>query len=190
MENSNTTNKKKNTWARIFGFLFIAALIAIAVIWFINENNLKKERENYQTQLTQITSQSQQMISENNERLLRLTMKPFAWAVRTEMMNENYEQVNVYVTEFVKEPNVESVSVIGPEGIILVSSNKKMEGSAANNFYPEFKMNNSSTDLSNSGGTIQISSPVMGLDTKLGTLIIRYNSPDLALNSMPNDTIQ
>lgn len=84
----------------IIGVLLV--LLFITYLWkTIAVKNVQKQMETRQIQLIE---KSQQVITEKTRYFLRLTTTPFVWAIRKEMLRENYEQINEYLNQFVKEP--------------------------------------------------------------------------------------
>jgi hypothetical protein len=127
------------------------------------------------TAVKTVEKQAQQVISENTREFLRLTATPLGWAVRKEMLTGNYGQINEYLVQFVKEPGIKQIMVVKSDGIIAVSTDKKLEGTAFSSLYPKEILDYDKTTVSDGElGNIQVIVPIMGFDKKLGLLLLIY----------------
>lgn len=157
----------------------VIALILLSAIWIwktVEINNQKKTAENEKQVLQQHASKQ---IVQTHEQHLKLLAKPFVWAVRSEMMQGNMSQVNLYINEMVKEKNFQRIAVVNDKGIIISSTNKKDEGkhfsTIGNN--SDLGINNTKLETQRDS-VISMTSPIMGFNTRLGTLFMRYNIPN------------
>ncbi len=79
----------------------VVVLFASLWIWKAVEiSNLKKDNEKKETLLKQKTNE---LLLLSDYKYLKLLAKPYAWAIRTEMMKGNIEAVNLYANDMVKE---------------------------------------------------------------------------------------
>ncbi|MDD3323278.1 MAG: hypothetical protein PHS59_17730 [Paludibacter sp.] len=103
---------------------------------------------------------------------LELTSKVFSWAVRSELTRENKEQVNQFFLSFIQENNVKKVMFIDAStATISLSTDKKDEGKTIN----DLSLLPDQTISIDKDSTFEIISPVMGLNNKLGSLVIDYS---------------
>ncbi|MDD2271586.1 MAG: hypothetical protein PHP95_07610 [Desulfuromonadaceae bacterium] len=127
---------------------------------------------------TQVTEQANRIIAEQNTSYLRLVAVPLTWAVRSEMIRNNYDQVNQYLSQFVKEKNMKEIIVAKPDGTIVVATNKKREGTSVTSIFPLPVLQEDKTVVTaQENGDIMVVSPVMGLSSKLGVLILLSTPP-------------
>ncbi|MRR33196.1 hypothetical protein EG829_00655 [bacterium] len=132
----------------------------------------------------QLNRQAGQVISEQNRSYLRLAAVPLVWVVRGEMMRGNYDQVNQYLAQFVREPNMKEIVVARTDGRIVAATNKQREGAPATDFFPpEVLRTDSITVTSREDGGIMVAAPVMGLNDKLGVLILVASPPAYSLDT-------
>ncbi len=103
---------------------------------------------------------------------MQLTAKTLSWAIRSEMQRENKEQVSEFFNEFVKQIQVSKLQYINADdNAILVSTNKKENGIILNS-----KLSNANKQqVEENEQVYTIATPVMGLNSKLGTLLIYGN---------------
>jgi flagellar basal body-associated protein FliL len=169
---------KKN----IVSVLLFLALI-IVIIWFSAQNN--KNNKQFEKEKTSLITQSKNERSalianyeseKDSLQLLNLEVaaKIFSWSVRSELIRNNTENLNQLVNAFVKESGADLVQLIDPEtNKIILSSDKKFEGSEYSRKI-DFGLKEPHT-LKEDGG-IKIITPIMGLNTAQGILIVQMNN--------------
>lgn len=158
--------------------LSIFGLLVILFLWKTIQYNRLEKRMTREKE--QIINQSLAFTTNQEKTFLLLFSKPFSWAVRTQMLRNNLDEVNDYFNQLIKEDRFEQISLIDNEGVIEVCTNKKIEGESAEAFFGGFSYDAFSTELQNVGGdTILISTPVLGYDKRLGTIVIHYRAGDL-----------
>ncbi|WP_256013704.1 hypothetical protein [Desertivirga xinjiangensis] len=171
---ANTPTVSRKT----FYIAILIALLLIVGLWIwksIETSNLRKNAETKQNSLRQ---EAKGLIVQAHEQHLKLLAKPFVWAVRTEMMQGNMSQVNLYMNEMVKEKNFQRIALINDKGIIVSSTNKKDEGKPFSTIGNNSDLAINSTNVqTQQDSLISMTSPVMGFNNRLGTLFIRYNIP-------------
>ena len=134
----------------------------------------------------EVKAQAARVIAERNAEFLRLVSVPLVWAVRGEMMRGNYDQINQYLINFVREPNVNDVLLAKADGVILLATNKRLEGEPVTDSFPASVLQVEKTTVSSlEGRGLMSASPVMGLNRKLGVLIVVYAAPE---NTLENST--
>ncbi len=174
-ETINTPSKNNR---RILLITILIGLSLAAAIWILKEvqmNNIKKDDERDRQSLHDKVAK--QIIDSKKENL-KVLAKPYVWAVRSEMLKGNISQVNLYANEMVKEGNFESVMVADGQGIIISSTNKKDEGLQFSTISNSAYLSSDSTMVNSRNDSILVmSSPIMGFNNRLGTLIITYALP-------------
>ncbi|MDD2540219.1 MAG: hypothetical protein PHH28_04150, partial [Desulfuromonadaceae bacterium] len=95
-------------------------------------------------------------------------------------------QVNQYLIQFVKEPGMKEIIVAGPDGIGIVATNKKREGTTVTSSFPPDVLKTNVTMLSTlANGDLVVAAPVMGLNSRLGTLILVCSPAKYSLEVPP-----
>jgi sensor histidine kinase regulating citrate/malate metabolism len=170
--NTNTTRAQKK---RIVLISFLIAMVLLAVLWIwktIQINNVKAEAE---TKQQETRNNALQAIITTNLENLKLWAKPYAWAIRTALMRGDLSQVNQYGEEMIKEKNMQSIVVANQEGIVISSTNKKFEGQDFTIAGKPAYLTSDSTIVEKiNDHLIVVSSPIMGYNNRLGTLLISY----------------
>jgi hypothetical protein len=175
-ENTPAKKKKRLSAQAIVSIIILCLLVAIpAGIYLWKQGEISKLKKQHETEINQIKADAGKTISDNNKKSIEILTRTFTWAVRSEMLRNNLEQVNTYMTDLVKSADLNDISAIKPDGIVVLSTNKKFEGNA----YPGFvttELNNINEVVSrnNGNGNIMSICPIMGLDNRMGTIVITY----------------
>lgn len=108
------------------------------------------------------------------------TSKVFSWAVRAEMLRDNREQVNQFFMNLIKEPGFKKIQLIDVANAkVIISTDKKDEGTAV----ADTSILNATQPRQFVNDDIMRSIvPVMGLDTRIGVLVID-RSPEVIDNN-------
>jgi hypothetical protein len=144
----------------------------------------KVQNESAQREEAVIT-QSQLELSKRTEGFLQLTAVPFVWAIRSEMLRENMEQVDGYTRSFVKQPGVEFVAVANAAGKIVVATDKKWEGQPITGLISEQVVSASFVQVIKGEGAeaYQVVAPVMGYNARLGTVLLTFSAGAIEVQS-------
>ncbi len=153
----------------------IIVLFGAMFIWkSVQVSSLKKEQAEKEAALRQ---EFNTLYSQQSANYLRRLAKPYVWALRTEMLQGNYRQVNLYNNDMVKERNFLSVMVADTKGIIASSTDKRLEGKSFSSLQRGDYLSADSTVVNKINDSLLImASPIMSFNSKLGTLIINYAS--------------
>lgn len=131
-----------------------------------------------------LTRQAASVITAHNESWLRLAVVPLVWTVRSEMLRGNHDQINQYLAQFVREPNMKEVLVAGADGRIIAATNKKREGAIVHDFFPpEVPKADTITVTTRPDGMFLVAAPIMGLNDKRGVLILVAAPPAYTLET-------
>ena len=156
---------KKNKY---YAILILLLLISIAY-HFISTQILKNSFTNEKTTIENTYRIKLDSINSNR---LQLTAKTFSWAIRSEMLRENSEQVNQFFNDFVKNEDIIKLQYINATTHeIQISTDKKDEGVVN----PTYKDINEQT-ISQDSTSIELATPINGLNTKLGIFVMKVRS--------------
>jgi L-lactate utilization protein LutC len=169
-DNFNKTPGKFGVYVRkhkmVFFLLVLLVLISLTAVIkiMIMENQ-------YTRHTAALVTDYENKIDSLMAQQLVLTSKVFSWAIRSELTHDNNEQVNQFFMSFIQEKGVTNIKLVDVNtSTVKLSTDKKDEGSIVNNpaimtDKPIYQTNDS---------TLQVISPVMGLNNKIGVLIIEY----------------
>jgi L-lactate utilization protein LutC len=168
--NNDTGISKKTLW-----ILVLAAVVLLAGIWIWKEVQIKNIKKEAATDRQQLQNQAESLLVKTQADHLQLLAKPFIWAVRTEMLNKNISQVNQYANDLVKEKNFRSILITDEKGLIVSSTDKKLEGKEYITVGNQSYLSGNATQVNQINNQLIMSSPIMGFNSRLGTAIITYN---------------
>jgi len=120
--------------------------------------------------------------------MLRLAARPLGWAVRTEMLRNNLGPVDDYIRQFVREPGVRSLILVGKDGRILLASDRKLETQSADPLVSKAIREATDVVVEEAGDFIRLGVPVMGFDDRMGVLVVDYAPPAPAPQDQPPAT--
>ncbi len=183
---SNKNGKSSKGFIRKYPILFTAllGLLAVVIVYFWKDLQGRQQKK-------AIEKMAEEQLMDSNKDYLKAIIKPFIWSIRSEMLRDNMEQVSIYANELVKEKNFQFIHLINPDGEIIISTDKKMEGKSAKEIYePSILETDSVFVFEQYGNILTAAAPVMGYDKKLAVLIMNYE-PVLFMNGPENkiDTV-
>lgn len=158
--------EKNNKWRFIWNHklvLFLLLIIIVGAGWaavkyYSLQRSLKKEK-------LAITS-----------KFVEETSRVFSWAIRSEMQRDNLEQVNQFFMTLVKEPGFRKIQLIDVKNSkVLISTDKKDEGTLVSD---TTVLNASVVKHQIDGDIIRSVTPVMGLNSRIGILVIDRIIPE------------
>lgn len=146
----------------------IIGLMVVIIVYLWKDMEIANQK-------TKIEKVAKTQIHENQQELLKLVAKPFVWSIRTEMLRGNLEQVNILITDMVKENNFIYIHLIEPNGNVLLSTNKRIEGQQIGEEIDRTLLNvDSSVIKYNNQNEFVVAAPVMGVDRRLAMLVFGY----------------
>lgn len=160
----------------------LAVIAAFVILWIVKDSQLKRVRAETAKDNQRLEREAQDAVIRAHEQQLRLLAKPFSWAVRIEMMNNAISQINLYANELVKEKNISSIIIVDLAGTVISSTDKKWEGRNYSAIGNQRYLDSDSTIVDNiKDSVLMMSSPIMGFNNRLGTLVLTYslNLPQL-----------
>ncbi len=157
--------------------IFILVLLVLGVyVWKTLAVRSLEQRLEFQE--TEMARERQQALHVQARDMLRLTALPLAWAVRTEMMRGNLNQIDDYFRDFVKETGVLSVLLIDRENRVALASNRKLEAQPADSVVSQAIQNADNIVIEESESFLRLGVPIMSFNEKLGILVVDYRPQD------------
>jgi hypothetical protein len=179
MKNSNdfldTSRRKPSFWSRFvrIGTLLVIVLLAggIFVVRYLGEQKLQEQARLAESRFVDVQRQD-----------IGSFAVPLAWAVRKELIKQNYDQIDEYFNQLIRRKGFGLIMLVDPSGIVKVSTDRKFQGSSFSQRYPGFRLD--ATALVSyrvqEGKSIYLV-PVMGLNDKIGTIAFVYSYRELSL---------
>jgi len=158
------------------------ALVLLITVWIWKSIEISNVRGKAERDHQALKEQAIKGIVTSKEEQLKLLTIPYVWAVRTEMMKGNINQINLYALDLIKEKNFQRIAIANDSGVIVSSTDKKDEGKPFTSIGEVAALTNNDTMVENTGDSVLIvTSPIMGFNKRLGTLFFKYavQLPDL-----------
>ncbi|MBL8496496.1 hypothetical protein ABF87_02875 [Nitrosomonas sp. JL21] len=155
----------------------LVGLIVVVVVWkFIAvskvESDMAKKLENERVMIKQ---QAREYADTQYAREEERFGQVLSWAVRGELIRNNLDQIDQYLSEIVKMKDTERVVLINEEGELLVSTDKRLEETKGIELFPKEILNlQKITIKSDVDGRKILVIPVMGLNKKIATVVVSY----------------
>lgn len=171
-ENEIKEVKQKNKFVELISNnKLVTALIFIIVIllaYFLIRISVMEN--DYENKITTMEKTHKIQIDSLKISGLNQTVKVFSWAVRSEMMRNNLEEVNNLFLAFVQEKGIRMIDLIDPESSkIILSTDKKNQGTQVTN---SAFLNVTEQSVIKSEEKTYIVSPVMGINKMTGILVV------------------
>ncbi len=146
----------------------VISLVVVAGVYFWQDFQARREQ-------SRIIESASSYIEQSNQEMLRLISRPLVWSIRAELLRDNHEQIGLLISDLVKEKYFLSIFVVNPEGEIIISTNKRQEGSQASEHVSNQLLTaDDTTLLMGENHILTLAAPVMGFDKRIGTLVIEY----------------
>jgi len=169
----NGTKKHKTSFFELLKkhsalFVLITGALLMLIIYFGKEFENEKEKE-------RIILLATNQLDVTNQEMLRLLAKPLVWSVRADMLRGNTEQIDLLILNLIKEKNFQFIHLIEPNGNVILSTNKGLEGKFIGDNVDAVLLRVSSDVLVvEINHSIYVSAPIFGIDQQIATLIIGY----------------
>ncbi|WP_292993590.1 hypothetical protein [Nitrosomonas sp.] len=160
--------------------VMLVGVIVVILVWKTIavskvESDMAKKLEGERVLITQQAREyADQQYTKEEERFGQV----LSWAVRGELIRHNIDQIDQYLSEIVKMKDTERVVLIGDDGQLLVSTDKRLEETKGVELFPKEILNlQKVTVKSDVDGKKILVVPVMGLNKKIATVVVSYKQP-------------
>ena len=179
MKSSNdfgvTLQPKPSLWKRIILIalpLVLALLVGgIFLTRYLGEQKLKE---------LGVLAESRFVVQQRQD--IQLFALPLAWSVRKELMRANYDQIDDYFNELIQRKGFGVIMLLDPAGSIKVSTDRKLQGGSFLMRYPQMKLGSPvPVSYALPEGKSMFLVPVMGLNSRIGTIAFIYTYRTLSL---------
>jgi hypothetical protein len=170
-----TLRPKSSFWKRFL-------LITITLVIVLLAGGIFFTRYQGEQELQKLAASAESGSVDIQRQDVQLFALPFAWSVRKELMRANYDQIDEYFNELIKRKGFGLIMLVDPSGIIKVSTDRKLQGSAFSKRYPQMKLGVLvPVSYAVPEGKSMFVVPVMGLNEKIGTIAFIYSYRELPL---------
>lgn len=169
-KNSPSSKKESKTpfWKKHFLSLLLLLGIVIAVVWgIIGQNRLEKA---HKAEIERINTQYNEAMDSIVQDKAKMITSTFALAVRSELIDENRDQVDQYFLQMIKNRQISRIMLVNQaSGEIEMSTNRKDEGLVFKN---ETLLLAKDVISENKEDVIVTATPIMGLNNQMAVLIV------------------
>lgn len=178
---------KPSFWKRLLQFgiplLFLILGGALFLERFLGDRRLKEASERSASERKALEVLASNRSIDIQRRDIGLFALPLAWSVRRELMHGNYDQIDEYFSELIRLKGFALFMLIEPDGIIRISTDRKLQGSSFSVLYPGMELGvQKPVSYGLRDGRSLFILPVMGLSGRLGTLAFVYSYQPLQLS--------
>ena len=152
----------------VFSGMYVWKEISLALLG----RSAAKEHEELEVQQTEREEALRNAFSARSAELLEFAALPLGWAVRAEAIDQDHAQIEEYMVHLVKQPMVQRLVFVTPDGTIKIATDKKLQGEPATRFFGKLTAGEKITLETDDSGNLQLLVPILGYNTKLGTLIV------------------
>ncbi len=150
-------------------YLTLILIIAILLIW--NNSKIRSLEKKSEKEKLEIVDNYKMKLDSLNAANMQLLAKTFSWAIRSELIRGNKDQINQLFNEFIKTPGIIKLQLINPaKSVIEISTNKKDEGVRSVD-YVNIKGQETISGLSD----LKIVTPISGLNNQIGVFVLEVN---------------
>lgn len=163
--------------------LLLAALLIIAFAWqrvavSRAEARLAAERQGmsqrFEADRAALASRFREFAQGQDRAALSRFGTALAWAVRGELIRNNLDQVDQYFVELTRMPRVQRVVLAAPDGKLLVATDRKFLAQPVTQLHPAEVLSTPQVTVQTTPQGYRLVIPVMGLNTRLGTVVLEY----------------
>lgn len=99
-----------------------------------------------------------------------------SWAVRSELIRNNLDQIGLYLNDIVKQLNANRIVLISESGELLVSTDKRLEDVKGGDLYSKDVINEHKITIkSDVDGKKLLIAPISDFNKRIAVLVISYN---------------
>ena len=186
---ASTTARLAHTRVPLWLVLLVVVLLLALLGWqrvAMNraEAGLESERQalsrQFEADRSALLSDLRAKVETNTDEAKRQFGMALAWAVRGEMIRNNLDQVDQFFGEIVKLPHTERALLADASGTVRVSTDRRHLGAALTTLVPvEATLADKVEVRVQAEGPKLLVIPVMGLNSRLGTVVVSYRQPDV-----------
>lgn len=122
---------------------------------------------------------------QNDQQQLTFGIKTFAWAVRNSLLQNKPGEINEYFNTLVRGRGIKEMLLVGDDGNVMISTNKKNQGIAFTDRFPGYLLHREEVYFDEKQ-PYELSAPITAPNKRLGTLVMFYNPAPMLPDSLKN----
>lgn len=165
-------------WVAAVGAAALAVGVSVMYLW--RRASLWRLRHAEHRAREALLARAGQAADEANTRLVRLAAITLEWAVRAELVREDLRDVEEYMIHLAKRREIRRVLVARRDGQIIAATDRALRGRKLDRVVEGLPVESAEIQsLPSSGRALRLVVPVMGLESRLGTLVWESDLPDI-----------
>lgn len=173
-------NGNDNGVDRVFWGAVVLFLVVTAGLFLWKRNAVHQVEERAEEERRELVERARGALESQAIDLLRTTALPLGWAVREQVLDENYGMLSDLFGEMVAEPDVRRIVYANVNDSILVSTDQRLEGQALSSAVPgAASAQDRVTVREREDGTYDVIVPVVGFAQKRGVVVITYDGTSI-----------
>lgn len=161
---------------KFYLYLILLLILMTAGVFLWKSIEIRGLEKKMDEQKVALTKKSQAILDSKTQEFLNLLTLTLSWAVQKELISENYVLINDYLIELVKKPGMKLILLATPDGKIVVSTDKSLEGKEASQVIPLELLNIDSIQVSEDiNENFRVVAPIFNLNQKIGILVLIYS---------------
>jgi len=157
--------------------LIILLSLLLIIFYVVSNYKLNKAEKNYKENYASLKEKAYLFNSERDLYYLNLVAQTFSFAILSEMIRNNYENISIYATSVIRrDKNMQEILVANSMGDVVISTNKKYENTSIRDYllinYITIKDIKIVPDQNSE--TLTIVSPIKAINENIGYLVIKY----------------
>jgi hypothetical protein len=162
----------------------VALAVGLGVMYLWRRASLWRLRHAEHGAREALLAKTGQAADEANAKLARLTAVTLEWAVRAELVREDLRDVEEYMIHLAKRREIRRVLVARRDGLVIAATDKNLRHQRLDRVVEGLPPESSDIQsIRVDGRILRLIVPVMGLESRLGTLVFEYEQPDILLGS-------
>ena len=164
----------------VAGWAAAVWIVSVGAIYLWRQISLRNARSANLAALARFSEAARSQFDGLVTQTIGLAAVTLGWAVRAEMMRDDLEDVQEYMQQLAKRPGVRRALVAKEDGGVIAASDLDSRGRKLKEAVQDPPPESSAVQvLPRPEGVLRLVIPVMGLEARLGTLIVEYERPVL-----------
>ncbi|MGB0521539.1 MAG: hypothetical protein ACPGJS_01200 [Flammeovirgaceae bacterium] len=167
---------KKHLKQNAFFYILILGLGAFSTYQYFKFNyQLSNVKDAWEEQRQEVGFYTKQAMDSSSIGALKFATKSLVWAVRSEMLSENHEQLNRYISDLEKDARIGQVLICDTTSTIRYASEKELIGKPFTSLHNQrfVELTDITVEMGETG-TMHLVAPITGLNARVGTLFLTY----------------
>jgi hypothetical protein len=167
--------------SRQVAYVGAAALVALGVIMYLwRRASLWRLRRTARRERESLLTGAAKAADDLLAQAAGLAGITLGWAIRAELVRDDLRDVEEYMLHVAKRPRVIRAVVARRDGVVIAATDKKLKSQRLDRVVGGLPPESSDTQSERPDDrTLRLVVPIMGLESRLGTLVFEYERPDL-----------